>query len=203
MTRPPASRRGDLTPREVALETAFAAHAAGVAALAARLLRDAEAGRDVCQETFVRFDERMDEVRGDPGPWLRAVASNLALDRLRRRRRDARALDALARRAREAEAGAGPGAGGPPDPVLAQERRERVLGALADLPDRQREVVALRVLEGETFPTVARALGISEGSAKVHLRRAVERLRGLLAPLLGLEARVPVERGGRGEEGHP
>jgi RNA polymerase sigma-70 factor (ECF subfamily) len=175
-----------LTPRERALKAAFDAHAASVAAVATRVLGDVEAARDVCQDAFARYFDRMDEVQDDPGPWLRTVALRLALDRLRGVRRDARARAALsvAAAARERErAGADPAF----DLAAATERQARVVEALAALPDRQREVVGLRVLEGETFPTVARALGISEGAAKVHLRRALERLRRILHPFLGCE----------------
>jgi RNA polymerase sigma-70 factor (ECF subfamily) len=158
--------------REAALEAAFAAHAASVAAVALRILGDTEAARDVAQDAFVRYSDHVAEVHGDPGPWLRTVAARLALDRLRRRRREGRALavGALARGGGERD----------PDPAEAAETRERLLRALADLPERQRDVVLRRVVEGETFPALARALGIAEGSAKAHLRRALASLRRAL-----------------------
>lgn len=152
-------------PREAALAAAHAAHAASVTALAARLLGDADAARDVCQEAFVRLHGQLHLVRGDPGPWLRTVAWRLAFDLRRRRDREARVMSRVP--AREA---------GP----AAFESDEAVQGALADLSDRQREVLLLRVVDGESFPAVARTLSISEGSAKVHLRRALERLRDAL-----------------------
>jgi RNA polymerase sigma-70 factor (ECF subfamily) len=164
--------------REAALEAAFAAHAAGVAAVALRLLGDAEAARDVCQDTFVRYYDRASEVRGEPGPWLRAVAARLALDRLRRRGRERRAL--------AAEAARRGGAAEDPDPAEAAEVRERLLAAVADLPERQREVLLRRVVDGETFPALAGALGIAQGSAKEHLRRALAALRRSLG--LGVAA---------------
>ncbi len=170
----------NVTPREVRVAAAFEAHAAGVTALAARVLGDAEAARDVCQEAFVRLHDRLEEVRGEPGPWLRAVATRLALDRLRARSRHATAAASLAR---PAFAPAGD------EGALEAERRDRVREALAALPDRQREVVVLRVIEGMTFPEISRDLGIHEGSAKVHLRRGIERLRSLLAPVDEEEAR--------------
>jgi RNA polymerase sigma factor (sigma-70 family) len=156
--------------REQALRAAYEAHAASVAALAARLLRDPEAARDVCQEALVRYFDRMEEVRGDAGPWLRAVATRIALDRIRRGKLHARAVAAIARRP-------GPEAF---DATVEAEDRDRVIEALAALPDRQREVVALRVVEEETFPAIAAALGIAEGSAKEHYRRGMDKLRGLL-----------------------
>lgn len=167
--------------REAALEAAFRAHAAGVAAVALRILGDPEAARDVCQDAFVRYHDHAALVRGDPGPWLRAVAARLALDRLRRRRRERRVLAGVGASVRR-EAGAAPT---PADPALAAEVRAHVLRAVADLPDRQRDVVLRRVVEGETFPALARALGIAEGSAKVHFRRALATLRRALGRAWG------------------
>ena len=152
--------------REEALAAAYAAHAASVTSLAARLLEAGDAARDVCQEAFVRLYGQLDLVRGDPGPWLRTVAWRLAFDLRRRRDREARAL------ARAPERGA-------PAPA-AFESDDAIQGALADLSERQREVLLLRVVDEATFPAVARTLSISEGSAKVHLRRALERLRDAL-----------------------
>jgi RNA polymerase sigma-70 factor (ECF subfamily) len=168
--------------RERALRAAFEAHAKDVTRLAHRLLRDPEEARDICQETFVRFHDSLDEIRGEPGPWLRAVAWRLALDALRRRRRLARGLTVRARESVATEA---------PDAAEVRERRDAVERALEDLSERQREVVALRVLGEEPFPEIARALGVSEGSAKVHLRRALERLRSALAPFVTSRERKP------------
>jgi RNA polymerase sigma-70 factor (ECF subfamily) len=168
-----------LTPREAALREAFDAHAAEVTRLAARLLRDPEEARDVCQETFVRFHDHLSEVEGEPGPWLRAVAWRLALDALRRRRRAARGLE---------RRGLAPTGAEPADTIETEERKATLVRALDELSERQRTVVALRVLGEEPFPDIARALGVSEGSAKVHFRRALERLRSLLAPVLSKES---------------
>ncbi|MBX3467788.1 MAG: sigma-70 family RNA polymerase sigma factor [Planctomycetes bacterium] len=122
----------------------------------------------------MRLHARLDEVRGDPGPWLRAVTWRLAFDALRRRRREGAALG---------RRGAAPASDDPRavDPDHDHDHDlARVRDALEALSPRQRDVVLLRVVEGERFPALARALGISEGAAKVHLRRALDRLRDLL-----------------------
>ncbi|MCO5170697.1 MAG: sigma-70 family RNA polymerase sigma factor [Planctomycetes bacterium] len=169
--------------REHVVVAAYAAHARPLTALAARVLGDADAARDVCQEAFVRLHARLDEVQGDPGPWLRAVAWRLAFDALRRRRREGAALG---RRGED------------PAPVdaldLDPEDLARVRDALDALSPRQRDVVLLRVVEGERFPALARALGISEGAAKVHLRRALDRLRDLLGRQAPAPAAHPERR---------
>ncbi|MBI3725436.1 sigma-70 family RNA polymerase sigma factor [bacterium] len=176
--------QGELDPREESVRRAFLAHAQEVVSLLARLLRDPEQARDLCQETFVRYHDRRDEVEREPGPWLRSVAFRLALDALRRRRLERESLPRLVPGAAAADL----------DPLEARERRDRVSEALSRLPERQRSVVFLRVLDGETFPEVARALGISEGAAKVHLRRALESLRASLGPFMKHES--PEEKEG-------
>lgn len=159
-----------MSPRDRSVvAAAFGAHAAAVTAIAARVLGDADVARDVCQEAFVRLHARLDEVRGEPGPWLRAVAWRLAFDARRRRAREARALGREPSRVERAG-----------DPLEEREASAEVREALDALSPRQREVLLLRVVDGETFPRVASALSISEGAAKVHLRRALERLRALL-----------------------
>jgi RNA polymerase sigma-70 factor (ECF subfamily) len=162
-----------VSPRDRVVAAAFAAHAGAVTAIAARVLGDADAARDVCQEAFVRLHTRLDEVRGEPGPWLRAVAWRLAFDA---QRRESRAREART----QGRAPARTASLGDPSPLEDREEAARVREALEALSPRQREVLLLRVVDGETFPVVAHALAISEGSAKVHLRRALERLRALL-----------------------
>jgi RNA polymerase sigma-70 factor (ECF subfamily) len=60
------------------------------------------------------------------------------------------------------------------------ELRERVRAALAALPERDREVLVLRYLEGLSNADAAAVLGVTEGALRVRHVRAIERLRGLL-----------------------
>jgi RNA polymerase sigma-70 factor (ECF subfamily) len=71
--------------------------------------------------------------------------------------------------------------------LLRAELRERVRAALADLGERDREVLVLRYLEQLSTRDVAAVLGISEGAVKVRHLRALERLRRLLGDDLGEE----------------
>jgi len=66
-----------------------------------------------------------------------------------------------------------------PGPAQAHEQREdyaRLVQALRQLPDRQREAFSLRVLQELDVATTARAMGCSEGSVKTHLSRARDAL---------------------------
>ena len=102
------------------------------------------------------------------------VASNLAIDALRRRAAaPVPLLPAFAR----AE-----------DEVIAL--RLALAAALPSLPIRQRQAVTLRYLAGLTDVEVAEALGISAGSVKTHIHRGLAALRGRLGP--GFEEVVPL-----------
>jgi RNA polymerase sigma-70 factor (ECF subfamily) len=69
---------------------------------------------------------------------------------------------------------------GPSGQAQRAELRARVRAALAALPERDREVLVLRYLEGLPNADAAAVLGVSEGALRVRHVRAIERLRGLL-----------------------
>lgn len=60
--------------------------------------------------------------------------------------------------------------------MAATEAQREVLAAVRDLPERQREVVVLRYLLELSTAEAASTLGISEGSVKTHLHRALATL---------------------------
>jgi RNA polymerase sigma-70 factor, ECF subfamily len=90
-----------------------------------------------------------------------------------------------------APAGAGPvfgagssGAASAEELLLSRELRERIEEAVAALPDRQREVIVLRDVEGWSASEVCNVLEISESNQRVLLHRARVKVRDLLAPYL-------------------
>jgi DNA-directed RNA polymerase specialized sigma24 family protein len=66
-----------------------------------------------------------------------------------------------------------------------------LLAALAALPRRQREVIALRVFLDLDMATTARLLGIAPGTVGAHLSRAVTTLRAALPTALAADALAP------------
>ena len=68
----------------------------------------------------------------------------------------------------------------PEDRLLAGERRKQITAAVAQLPDRQRTVFTLCQIAEQSTAEVSQALGLSEATVRVHLFRAVRKLRGLL-----------------------
>jgi RNA polymerase sigma factor (sigma-70 family) len=65
----------------------------------------------------------------------------------------------------------------PDERVARDDDYQRVLSAIEELPDRERQVVRLRLVEGRSSDEVARELRVSEGNVRVILFRAVNRLR--------------------------
>ena len=143
----------------------FPAMYAAAVGTAWRILGDREDAADVAQEAVARAVSRWPQVGHDPVPWTVRVAGRLALDGLRRRRRDAKRLAELGHRLDPA---AGAGAA---DAGLDLRR------ALRSLPRRQREVVVLRYLADLSETDVANALGISPGAVKSAASRGAAALR--------------------------
>lgn len=96
--------------------------------------------------------------------WVAKVAANVAVDTVRKRGRRAFATT---------------GALDEEDGVVL---RIAISAALARLPRRQREVIALRYLTGMTEAEVAACLGLSANSVKTHAARGMASLRGRLGP---------------------
>lgn len=135
------------------------------------LLRDRAAAEDVTALAFERaFRKRrtFDRQRGDERPWLFGIARNAALDELRRRRRTAALL-------------IDPESVDPESPLHHDDdvllRRTAVRAALAGLPARERELIALKFHAGLSNAELAKVLGVSESNAGTMLHRAVQKLR--------------------------
>ena len=133
--------------------------------LAYRVTGSREDAEDVVQDVFVGLPEalgRYDE-RGKFDAWLKRVTLRVALMRLR---------NSNLRREVQLEAAAG---------VLAHDRAGAatadVQSAIAALPDRLRLVLVLKELEGYSHAEVAEALGITVGTSRVRLLRALKVLR--------------------------
>jgi RNA polymerase sigma-70 factor, ECF subfamily len=148
-----------------------------------RYLGDDDLAADVFQNTFIAVFTKID--RYEPGrparPWLYAVATNQAIDAVRRRgRRGEKAADPLPTPG-ESDA---PGlfdlfAARDPDPAesaAAAETAEQVRAAVDALPDGLRQVVVLAYFQGLKYQDVADALGIPVGTVKSRLHAAVAKL---------------------------
>jgi RNA polymerase sigma factor (sigma-70 family) len=143
-----------------------------------------ERAEDAVQQTFVRAYEAMLREHSELQlrPWLYRIAHNTALNVLRDR--------AL----RHSELPDGLDGVERPDEAFARMQGLRdVLSAVKALPDRQRDAIVLRELEGRTYDEIAAELNVSDGSVRQLLHRARNTLREAATAVtpIGLVARLP------------
>lgn len=142
-----------------------------------RMLGVAADAEDVVQETFVRALEKPPADTSRPWrPWLLTVASRLALDQLRKRRRRGWVGPWLPEPVELDRRGlAGEPAGGPEQEARAEQAESlsyAFLLALESLTPQQRAVLLLRDVLEESVAETAALLGLSEANVKVVLHRA-------------------------------
>jgi len=133
-----------------------------------------ERAEDVVQQAFVNAYEAMHRNGAELNlrPWLYRIAHNTALNALRDRglRHDQldERIDGVER----------------PDQALERAQGLRdVLVAVQALPDRQRDAIVLRELEGRSYEEIARALGVTDGAVRQLLNRARNSLRAAAAAI--------------------
>ena len=153
-----------------AFEVLFRQHQSQVYAWIVRIVRDSGIAEDLTMETFWRIYRS--RARFDPagsfGAWAYRIATNAALDHLRKTRR-------------ETELPADLAADPEPDPAVRRETRDRIRKAFAQLPPKYRLVATLALIEDEPYEKIAVAAGISASLVKIQVFRAVRMLRKQLA----------------------
>jgi RNA polymerase sigma-70 factor (sigma-E family) len=137
--------------------------------VAFRVLGDRGDAEDVAQEALARACTRWARLEDRPEGWVTRVASNLAIDRYRRRRRPPPMTGPM----------------GLVDPHLGE--RADLVAALRRLPRRQREAVVLRYLADLSEAQVALEMGCSVGAVKSHGARGLASLRHHLSESAGGE----------------
>lgn len=159
--------RGDRS----AFEALYERYVRSVYALALRRLGDRHSAEDAVQETFAavwRSARTYRPERGPAAPWLFSIARNAAVDRLRARVVLAEPPDA---------ADAAPG---PSDRAERDWLSWRVHRALEELPEAEREVLALAYWGGRSQSEIAAELGIPLGTVKTRTRSGLARLARIL-----------------------
>jgi RNA polymerase sigma-70 factor (ECF subfamily) len=163
-----------------------ARHQRRAARIGFHYLRDAADADEAVQDAFVKAYLHIGTFREELPfeVWFTRILINGCLDRLKARRRRERwiappAVDAAGNERDPAEylRSRGPS---PEDRLLSKERRQQVLAALSRLPERQRLVFMLSHFEGRSSREVSAMTGLNESTVRVHLFRAIRRLRALL-----------------------
>lgn len=167
--------------QEQALSELYDRYSRLVFSVALNVLADEALAEEVTQDVFLRVwekAERFNPELGKVSTWLARVARNRAIDILRSRRKRPEgnladfsiddALDLPAIMDVEAEAD------------LAR-RRQRLLQAMAQLPEEQRRALAYAFLSGYSHSQIAAALNEPLGTVKTRIRMAMQSLRHFLA----------------------
>lgn len=151
--------------------------------IAYHYLRDAHDADEAVQDAFVKVFTHITSYREELPfeVWFTRILVNGCLDMRKAR----------ARRLRWAVPMTGPGDAPAPEPsasestvedrLVSNERTREITAAVDQLPDRQRTVFTLCHIGEQSTAEVSQALGLSEATVRVHLFRAIRKLRTLLA----------------------
>jgi RNA polymerase sigma-70 factor, ECF subfamily len=131
-----------------------------------RIVRNPTVAEELTVETFwrvYRSRARFDATRSF-GAWTRRIATNLALDYLKRLRNEVEFTENISPES-------------PPDPAVQQETRKRIRQAFNQLPPKLRLTATLALVEEIPYQEIAESLGIPVGTVKSRVFTATRILR--------------------------
>ena len=145
------------------LETLYRDVGPGLLAYLRRCCREPQAAEDLLQETFLGAARRIERLLKDVSPraWLYAIARNVAVTHLRRRRPTRPMPADIAATA----------------PTAASDELEPVRRAIAELPEPLRETLELRLGADLSYAEIAEVLEIPVGTVRSRLHHALQRVR--------------------------
>lgn len=152
-------------------EAAFREHYGRIYRYVRRRTDSHEQAEDLAQSVFVAAAEHLSRAQLDEAPtlaWLYTVAERRLIDEARRRER------------RGSEVPLADAATPPRTDEYGRRVASAIREALRRLPDGQREIVVLRLLEGRPFAGIAAQVGASEAACKMRFARALSTVRELL-----------------------
>jgi RNA polymerase sigma-70 factor (ECF subfamily) len=160
-------------------------HQRRAARIAFHYMRDAAEADEAVQDAFVKAYSHLPTFREELPfeVWFTRILINGCLDRIKARTRRERWVTSFPETpgGERDYAERVPGSGATPEELLlAGERRRKLAAALARLPERQRSVFLLSHYEGCTSREVSQMTGLNESTVRVHLFRAIRKLRTLL-----------------------
>ena len=135
------------------------------------LIGDREEALDMTQETFLKAYTNIKTLRREEDFkfWLRRIARNLCFKRIKKMRREKELME----RQREETLSLD-------SYVIKKEREERVKRALNKLPEKMREIIILRDIEGLSYKEIKEILNIPMSLVKVRIFRARNLLKKIL-----------------------
>lgn len=139
--------------------------------LALRITLDRVEAEDVVQDTMIRVWNKRDEWQQFESveAYCLIVAKNLAIDRSQKK--DAQNVELTPEMAEEADTS------GPYDRLVNNERMKIIHRLINELPEKQRLIMQLRDIEGESYKDIAKVLQLTEEQVKVNLFRARQKVK--------------------------
>jgi len=149
------------------------------------MVRNQEDARDIAQDAFVKAYDNIHRFRLESSfyTWIYRIAMNLAIDNLRKHKRHGTSEFDETVATRD-----GTGAihelhhqDGPAKSLERKQLYARIMAALQELPEDQRQVILLRELEGLSYKEIAEIMEVPEGTIMSRLFYARKKLQKLLA----------------------
>lgn len=145
---------------------------------AARMLSDREEAEDVTQEVFIKAYRSLDSFRGESSfsTWIYRIATNLCIDRLRKKKRSpqqAYSLDEPMDKDEEKGSREIPDVSTEPTRSIEKEElRARVREMVAEMPEKLRAVLIMCDMQGMAYEDIAKVLNCPVGTVKSRLFHA-------------------------------
>ena len=150
--------------------------------IAYQYLRDAHDADEAVQDAFIKVFTHITSYREDLPfeVWFTRILVNACLDLRKSRARRLRWAVPMSSTSDTPVVDPATPEPTPEQRLVSRERTNQITAAVDSLPDRQRTVFTLCHLAEQTTAEVSQALGLSEATVRVHLFRAVRKLRRLL-----------------------
>lgn len=168
---------------QAALALLYDRYARVLYAVAFKILGSVEEAEEAVLDVFSqvwRTAARYDASRSRVDAWLFMLVRSRSLDRLRALQRVGKVVESSTEAAKVMPTTQ---ISDPGEDVLINERRDRVLTAMQQLPEEQRRVLELAYYQGLTHVEVAKITGKSLGTVKTRIRLGLSKLRQVLDPL--------------------
>ncbi|MFA6259950.1 MAG: sigma-70 family RNA polymerase sigma factor [Bacteroidia bacterium] len=170
-----------LNGNEACLETLIKRHQKSIYTAIYLLVRDRALAEDIFQETFIKIIHTLRKgnynEEGKFLPWAARIARNLAIDYIRKMKRDVTITDSAGndifsylRIAEESKE----------DIIMRQQSEHKVKQLVKQLPEEQREVLIMRHWGDMSFQEIADATGVSINTALGRMRYALNNIRKMM-----------------------
>ncbi len=150
--------------------------------VAYRVIGNADAAADACQEAFLKAYQAINQYRGGSfKSWLLRIVTNACYDQLRYKgRRPATSLEDLAENSEDQSEKLTNGSERPEEHIMRAELSNLIQLGINHLPEDQRVILVLSDVQGFSYQEIAEIVGQPLGTIKSRLSRGRQRLRDYL-----------------------